>query len=739
LTVPRILVVDDDPAGLELTRLVLSQAGYRVDPVETGEDALRALAETDYDLVLLDVVLPGISGHEVLARLRADPATESLPVVLMSARFTASEDLASGLDAGADGYIARPVSPPELLARVRAMLRQSELTERLRANERRLRELLRGQVDAVVVVDQAGLIRFVNPAAESLFGRSEAELLGAAFGSPIGAGTSAELQIHRPDQVGSIAEMRVGEMEWEGEPAWIATLRDVTASREAEARLAEQAALIDHASDAILVLDLDHRVLFWNRAAEALYGWTAAEVQGQPSVPLLYPDRRQFSEAAGELRARGEWAGELRQQTRSGGTVLVYGRWQVMRGADGKPTSILALHTDITERKRMEEQLLRAQRLESIGTLAGGIAHDLNNVLAPILMSIDFLRTGEEDPARLETLDAIEESAMRGAEMVRQVLSFARGVEGRRQVVDVGRLVESVGRMARDTFLKHIAVAVEVPADVWPVRGDATQLHQVLVNLCVNARDAMPHGGALTISADNVTLDATFFAHANVSHEARPGSHVRFEVRDTGVGMSESVLANIFEPFFTTKEIGQGTGLGLPTAHAIIASHEGFIHVDTELGRGSSFAVYLPAAAGARADPHLEPGAELSRGHGELILVVDDEPAVRRITQHTLEAYGYHVILASDGAEAVARFVEQREAIALVVTDVMMPVMDGAAMAQVLRRIRPDVPILASSGLGERGLLAQAGAGLVTGFLPKPYTAETLLRAVRAALEPAAS
>ena len=389
---------------------------------------------------------------------------------------------------------------------------------------------------------------------------------------------------------------------------------------------------------------------------------------------------------------------------------------------------------DLTEQKKMEEQYLRAQRMESIGTLAGGIAHDLNNVLAPIMMSIELLKLESGmDSRRSRILDTILASSRRGADLVRQVLSFARGVDGQRVAIRLPHLVHELEGILSSTFPRNIRIIEEVPADLWPVVGDPTQLHQVLLNLSVNARDAMPHGGTLTLAAANAVIDAQY---AGMGAEVKAGKHVVLQVTDTGPGIPPEMRARIFEPFFTTKELGKGTGLGLATVHTIVKSHDGFMNVESEMGRGAIFRVYLPA------DPALQPTEDavaappdLPRGHGELVLVVDDEFPILEITRQTLEAFGYRVLTAGDGVEAVALYAKQPAEVALVLTDMMMPVMDGAATIQVLQRINSAVRIIAASGVSSGDTVAAAASAGVKHFLLKPYTAETLLKLVREVLD----
>lgn len=512
----------------------------------------------------------------------------------------------------------------------------------------------------------------------------------------------------------------------------IGGMTDLTARRKSEERIAEQAALLDEARDAITVRDMTHHIAYWNKSAERLYGWTAEEAVGRSARDLLYPDASSFDKAVVEVVKHGEWVGELSPTSKDGSQSLIEERWTLVREAAGKPPSILAISTDITGRRKLEQQFLRAQRLESIGTLAGGIAHDLNNVLAPITLSINLLTRGETDVRRLGILSIIDSSAKRGADMVKQVLSFARGVDGQRLPVQIPVLLREIEKIINDTFLKNIQVCIVMLPGLWPVSGDSTQLHQVLLNLCVNARDAMPDGGTLTLTAENVTIDEHFAAH---HIEAKPGPYVSIQVEDSGTGIPAEILEKIFEPFFTTKEVGKGTGLGLSTSLAVIKSHGGFLRVYSEHGKGTAFKMFVPALTTTSATDHIiVEDLPLPRGQGELVLVVDDEYALRQLTRQTLEAFGYRVLLASDGSEAVALYAVQQAEIALVLTDMMMPVMDGNATIRVLMKIRPGVRIIAASGLSENQVISKAISSGVKHFLTKPYTTEALLTKVRDAL-----
>ncbi len=517
-------------------------------------------------------------------------------------------------------------------------------------------------------------------------------------------------------------------VELNGEKCLLTFFNDITELKQAEERSRQQASLLDLAQDAIIVRDLDGRIQFWNKAAERLSGWTAEEVIGRNVADLVYKDREQFVAAQKQVREKGEWAGELRLVAKDGREAIMSSRWSLVRDAQGEPKALLAINTDITEKKQLETQFLRAQRMESLGMLSAGIAHDLNNILAPILMASALMRQGgveEKDVPRI--LDMIRINAQRGADIIKQLLAFGRGAAGERIAVQPRHLVSEMVKMAKETFPKNITLDSQASGDLWTVMADTTQFHQVLLNLCLNARDAMSGGGTLSLSAENIVLDERF---ASQNLEARPGPYVLFKVADTGSGIAPDILEKIFDPFFTTKESGRGTGLGLSTVLAIAKGHGGFVKVCSEVGRGSTFAVYLPATPQSPAAAEIQKEGPPPGGRGELVLVVDDEQPIREMTREILERNGYKVLTALDGTEALALFSKWRGQIGVVLTDVSMPVMDGVTLVRTLTKMKPRVKVIAASGRGSGGDSNELKGLGIDAFLAKPYTTESLVTAL---------
>lgn len=611
----------------------------------------------------------------------------------------------------------------------------------------RLARAVNAVADGVLITDPTqpnNPIIYANPAFSRITGYDAEEVIGKNCRFLQGADTDPTVVAQLKQAIAEQREIQTTVLNYrkDGQPFWnelkispifadngsllyfVGIQTDITQRKQAAQQLQEQATLLEVATDAIFVQDLDSKILVWNKGAENLYGWSATQAIGRSANELLSPElSSQLDLAWQQIIEVGNWQGELHQLTQTDREVAVASRWTLVRDEQNRPKSILVVNTDITEKKQLEAQVLRNQRLESIGTLAGGIAHDLNNVLAPILMSTQLLTLTAPSERNQRLLNTIEVNAKRGADLVKQVLSFARGIEGERTLLQVRHLILETAKITQETFPKTIEIYADVPQALWTIAGDATQLYQVLMNLCVNARDAMPQGGTLNLVAENALLSPS---NMPIHPDAQAGAHIMITVTDTGEGIPANILDRIFEPFFTTKDIGKGTGLGLSTVMTIVKSHGGFITAESQVNRGTTFTVYLPATTHqAKAIAAEDPA--LPTGQDELILVVDDESAIREITKTSLEAFAYQVVTAKDGIEAIAVYAQQPQSIKAVVIDMMMPVMDGPTTIRTLQKMNPDLKVVAVSGLMESEQLG-AVVNQVDAFLTKPFTAKQLLQ-----------
>ena len=522
---------------------------------------------------------------------------------------------------------------------------------------------------------------------------------------------------------------------FKGISSYLAIFYDITEQRDAEAKIREQANLLSLTHEAIIVRDMNDLVSFWNHGAERLYWWTAQEVTGKNSLELLQINEADKQQAKNITIQTGSWKGELNVQTKTGVSLTVLSHWTLLLDENKQPKAILSVNSDITEMRKIQSQFLRAQRMEGIGTLASGIAHDLNNILSPIIMGTTLLREPLDMLSKESIISQMEASAKRGADIVKQVLTFARGVRSSSAPLHPNHLVSEMAKICNETFPKHIQIKTQLPKGIWSVKIDPTQLHQILLNLCVNARDAMPKGGTLGLTLRN-TMVSEAQASNQVSNHAKvhSGPHVLLEISDTGVGIPTAILPKIFDPFFTTKSPDMGTGLGLSTVIGIVNSHSGFIDVVSQENRGTTFKVYLPAEQTVTTE-NSGVTEELPHGHGEHVLLVDDETPLQTVVRKMLESHGYMVSTASDGTEALSIYLKPDSNIDLVLTDMMMPFMDGLALIRALRRVNQDAHIIAYSGMD--GMLStQELQDLgVTTLLPKPLTAKQLLDSIASELQ----
>jgi len=747
----RALLIEDSELDAGLLLRELNQTGFDVISrrVQTAVELRAALATEPWDIVLSDFKLPKFNGMEALAIVQASGL--DVPFILISGAV-GEETAVAAMRAGASDYFVKgrlATLGPAINRELREVI---DRRARRTADEqvRKLNHAVQQAPVSLMITDLAGRIEYVNPQFTRNTGYTLAEvreqnprvlksgLMPPEFYQDLwqtitaGQNWQGEIQNRTKD----------GRLVWElvsispicdasGQAThYLGAKLDITHLKSSNEKIREQAALLEIATDAIYVRRSDGVITFWNSGAEALYGWSRAEALGRKITELNLQELSAEAEDAGQLLARGLWSGERWQAKRDGTAIVILSRLTVVPDDRGRPAYVFAINTDITASKKLEEKFLRAQRLESIGMLASGIAHDLNNVLAPIGMVSTLLRANITAPGDLRLLDTLEKCAHRGAGLVKQILGFAHGIGGEAREVQVKHLLHDIVQVITETFPKSILLVHRVPNDLWPVNANPTQIHQVLLNLCVNARDAMPEGGTLTLRAENCGLDA---AAAHAIPDARPGAWLRVYVQDTGTGIAPDVLERIWEPFFTTKAPDEGTGLGLSTVRGIVATCRGFISLQTAVGRGSTFAIYLPAVESALPGASAGAAPAAGRGHGELILLVDDEAMIRDAARGVLVDAGYQVVTAANGAEAATVFASRAAEFSLVLTDVDMPNLNGHGLARAVRLFKPELKILAMSGLARRRTDAEA-LERFDDFILKPFGSETLLHTVERVL-----
>ncbi|HEY0947157.1 MAG TPA: PAS domain S-box protein [Opitutaceae bacterium] len=636
----------------------------------------------------------------------------------------------------------------------------------VREQERLFRAIFEHTFELIGVLRTDGTLVAANRAALELIGAQPEDVVEQAFWDTPWWSHSAELQAQLRAAViraaqGSVSRFEATHRDTSGQLRFIdfslrAVLdeqhrvgflifegRDVTERRQAEEalRLAQERCDLAVGGSSIGLWDwniLTDEIFFAARFIEAL-GYAPSEfpARHQALIDALHPDDRPRVEAAltAHLRQHKAYDLEYRLRSKSGAYRWIAARGQALWDAGGHAYRMAGSVIDITDHKQLEEQLVQAQRLEGIGTLAGGIAHDLNNILAPIAMATDLLRPFVTDARAAQLVDAISASTNRAADLVRQILVFARGGSGQRTTVQPAVLIRALNRMLADTLPKSIRFSTHVASDAGVIHGQATQLEQVLLNLCVNARDAMPQGGELRVNASNQVVDTAFAGqHLN----ARPGDYVRFDVEDTGSGIAPEILHRIFDPFFTTKEVGRGTGLGLATTRSIVHRHGGFIALETAVGRGTRFSLFLPSVGApppppAPSRPPAATGA-LPRFSGEHVLIVDDEPAMLDIAKRLLEGLGLRVTVAAGGAEAITAFKASPTPPDVTLLDLHMPGMDGVTTARALHALAPTLPMIGMSGYVQPHTLAELRATGAAFFIEKPFSPETLQQTLRDAL-----
>ena len=662
-----ILIVDDNLTNLKLMRTQLEGEGHEVTQARDGVEAMQLLEHQPVSAVISDILMPRMDGYRLCHEIRKNARFRNLPTIIYSSTFSSADDEKLALDVGADKYLSKPASLELIVAALHEVVAKPHAMPQTGALP---------EVDGLKEYSQ----RLVNKLANK---KNSLERV------------NRELRATR-DQLAHLLRHSP------------AVLYFMKVTGDPVIPVPE------------LISENMPRMLGFTAEESCSFKWW---------VEHLHPeDRERAMAGVTETIERGVSNSEYRIQHNAGHYLWMQDNRQLVRNVAGEPTDIVGVLTNITERKQTESQMLRAQRLESIGTLACGVAHDLNNVLTPILITVELMRLDFPDlPA--ESLEFIETSAKRGTDMVKHLLTFVKGAEGERRPVQTLLLFKELEKLISVSFPKNITLCTCYAKDLGAIMGDATQLEQVLLNLCVNARDAMPAGGTLTLKTENLEMDA---AAASLIPEARPGSYIAWSISDTGAGIPSEILDRIFEPFFSTKGPTKGTGLGLSTVSGVVKSHRGFLKVFSVVGQGSTFIVCLPTDrpdnGAALPTTRIQPSFD---GNGETLLVVEDDAAMRNFLRMLLTELNFKVLTAADGADALIQVSENQAELRAVITDINMPNMDGIDFARVLKAKLPHAGIIVASGAiveQTREELEHLG---VLAMLEKPFTSEQLIETLR--------
>jgi PAS domain S-box-containing protein len=772
-----VLVVNDVPDSLEIMRRLLRKSGYRVVTASDGREGFEVAQAEHPDLIVSDVSMPHVDGIEMCRLVREHQDLCFTPVLLVSAVCKDSESVVEGLKAGADDYLEAPYDPMHLITKVARLIERKKTEQALRESEERYQAFVsncseavwRFELDLPVSIDlpvdaqvehfyKYGYLAECNDMMAQMYGLTHAEdVIGARLEQLVPPSNPQNIdylkafiqsgyrlinaESHEPDLEGNtkcflnnlIGIVKEGQIR----RAW-GSQRDITERKRAEQELTKSEEryrdMVENAHDIIFSHDLEGNYTSVNRAGERITGYTREEALRMNLTQIVAPE---YLEKARQMLARkladeDLTAYDLEIIAKDGRRIAVEVNTRLVY-QNGAPVSVHGIARDVTERKQLEEQLRQAQKMEAVGRLAGGIAHDFNNLLTAITGYSDLtLRRLAADDSLRRNVEEIKKAGERAASLTRQLLAFSRKQVLQPKVLDLNAVVSDMEKMLRRLIGEDIELRTVLASELGSVKADPGQIEQVIMNLAVNARDAMPNGGNLIIETENVYLNEGYAT----SHVAvNPGAYVMLAVSDTGEGMSEETQSRIFEPFFTTKEVGKGTGLGLSTVYGIVKQSGGNIWVYSEVSKGTSFKIYLPRVDDAAQVYKRNHDVEAFLYGTETILLAEDDKLVRRLVRAVLEGYGYRVLEAEDGSAALSVSEQREEMVHLLLTDVVMPRMSGRELADRLAQSRPETKVLYMSGYTDESIVHHGVLDIETPFIQKPFEAEALARKIRDLLD----
>ncbi len=717
-------------SGATVVRAVAGGEDFVVTGFNRGAERIEGLSRQEILGRSLSEVFPSVRQSrlfDVLRRVWRTGQPEHVP---------ASHYRDERISGWREGYVYKLPSG-EIVSLFEDVSDRKQSDEALKESEARWRSIIEAHAQAIVIVDQKHEIRFVNKAAEALFGHTGQELIGAPFGFPLVQGDIAEIEIIRPGRGLAYGEMRAIPMRWSGQDNFLLFIQDVSAHKRAEGDLRKLFQAIEQSPASVMITDVEGRIEYVNPKFSETTGYTYPEVVGKRPGFLQsgHTTTREYQDLWKTISAGEVWRGEFNNRRKNGELFWELASIAPVRDGRGKVTHYVAVKEDISERKATEERLRHSQRMETIGQLTGGIAHDFNNLLAIILGNLQLLeeRRGHDRESHDLITDAIW-SAERGAQLTHRLLAFARRQRLNPKMIDTNSIVEEMAGLLRRTLGERIEIREDLAPGVWQTMIDRGQLESALLNLVVNARDAMPNGGVLTIATNTAVLPRDL---QTKGEEVPPGDFVVLTVGDTGVGMPPEVLERIFEPFFTTKKFGEGSGLGLSMVYGFVRQSGGTITVESTIGSGTVVRLYLPRAVAAAdaEDQRIKHNREKRSSGSEVILVVEDDQRVRKTATNILRKHGYEVVEASDAGEAL-EVVDRLPRLDLLFTDVVLANgINGSELAhQVLCR-RPETRILLTSGYVEQTPVVDGMLADGIDLLPKPYRRNELTNRVRELLD----